>query len=230
MGAGDGWQAVTAAIAARLSPHGLDIVHPFAVGWFNAGVEAAQRLPDFGRADALGVLLGNTRALWEPFRTAYREDTALQACADPIDNYVEERVYDALTPLGVGSSVWCAHFPRRLAIQRLADVTGLAPLSAVNLNVHPIYGPWFALRAAVTLDLAGPSGEAPKTVPSCPDCARTCMPAFERARAAQVGKDDIAETWPLWLAVRDACPVGRAYRYSDEQIRYHYARDRSVLS
>jgi methylmalonic aciduria homocystinuria type C protein len=226
----DDWQAVTAAVAAQLAPQGLDIVHPFAVRWFNAGVAPAQRLPAYGRADALGLLIGNTRALWAPLRAAYRVDTALQACADPVDSYVEERVYAALAPIAIASSVWCAHFPRRLAIQRLADVTGLAPLSAVGLNVHPLFGPWLALRAAVVLDMPGPAGAAPATLPSCPDCARTCMPAFERARAAQADEDDIAATWPLWLAVRDACPVGRAHRYSEEQIRYHYARDRSVLA
>jgi hypothetical protein len=35
--------------------------------------------------------------------------------------------------------------------------------------------------------------------------------------------------WRAWVAVRDACPVGRASRYGDEQIRYHYAKDRGVL-
>jgi methylmalonic aciduria homocystinuria type C protein len=55
------------------------------------------------------------------------------------------------------------------------------------------------------------------------------MPPFERARDAQVGREGISDTWPLWLAVRDACPIGRAHRYDDAQIRYHYARDRSAL-
>lgn len=230
MAPGDDWQAVTAALAARLAPHGLDLVHPFAVRWFNAGVAAAQYLPDHGRADGLGILIGNTRALWEPFRLACRAEPALRQSSDPIERYVEVCITPAVSALAVPAAIRWAHDPPpRLPIQRLADVTGLAPLSAVGLNVHPIYGPWFALRAAVTLDMPGPAGDAPRSVPTCPDCARTCMPAFERARAAQAGKDGISETWPLWLAVRDACPVGRAYRYSDEQIRYHYARDRSVL-
>jgi methylmalonic aciduria homocystinuria type C protein len=55
------------------------------------------------------------------------------------------------------------------------------------------------------------------------------MPLFERASAAQAGRDGIGDTWPLWLAVRDACPVGRAHRYCEDQIRYHYAGDRTAL-
>lgn len=47
------------------------------------------------------------------------------------------------------------------------------------------------------------------------------MPALDAALGA--------EDWRRWLAVRDACPVGRAHRYSDAQIAYHYTKDRGVL-
>lgn len=231
MRAGDDWGTLAAAVARRLRPHGLDLVHPFAVAWFNAAVEPAQRLPDLGRGDALGLLIGNTRALWAPFLAAGRADAALRDAADPIDRYAETRVAPAVAALGVRSALRWAHASApRLAIQRLADVSGLAPLSPVGLNVHPVYGPWFALRAAAVLDVAGPAGAAPAAALPCPDCPRTCVPAFERARAAQAGRLGIAATWRLWLAVRDACPIGRAFRYDEAQIRYHYARDRAVLA
>lgn len=224
------WRALTATIAARLGPHGLDIVHPFAVARCNERLEGARRLPDLGRRDALGVLIGNTRALWAPLVAAYGAEAALRAAADPVEHYVEERVRSAIAGLAVRGVIrWAHEPPPRLAIQRLAELSGLAPLSAVGLNVHPLYGPWFALRAAVVLDAAGPAAGPPLALP-CPDCARTCAPAFERARAAQDGKHGIAETWPLWLAVRDACPIGRAHRYGAAQIRYHYARDRTALT
>ncbi|HSQ00782.1 MAG TPA: hypothetical protein VL049_26455 [Candidatus Dormibacteraeota bacterium] len=230
MRSGD-WRTVTTAIAARVRPHGLDLIHPFTVTWFNAAVEPARRLPDCGRADALGILVGNTRGLWGPFLAARRADPALRASADPIERYVEARLTPVVAGLGVRSALRWAHDPPpRLAIQRLADVTGLAPLSPAGLNVHPVYGPWFALRAVVVLDLAGPAGDPPATALACEDCVHTCMPLFERARAAQLGQTGIDDTWPLWLAVRDACPIGRAHRYDEAQIRYHYARDRSVLS
>ena len=227
----DDWPALTAAIATHLQPHGFDIVHSFAVAWFNDAVEPAQRLPDLGRADALGVLVGNTRAIWPPFVATCRSDAAMRDAADPVERYVETRVTPVIAALGVRSAVRWAHDPPpRLAIQRLADVTGLAPLSPVGLNVHPIYGPWFALRAALVLDVAGPPGEAPRPPLPCPDCARTCQPSFDRAMAAQRTRTGISETWPLWLAVRESCPIGREWRYDEAQIRYHYARDRSVLA
>jgi hypothetical protein len=39
----------------------------------------------------------------------------------------------------------------------------------------------------------------------------------------------LGESWPLWANVRDACPVGKVHRYGDDQIRYHYAKDRMML-
>jgi methylmalonic aciduria homocystinuria type C protein len=223
------WRACATRLAAALAAPGLDIVHPFPVAAFNDRADAAQRLPDLGRADALGVLIGNTRALWAPFVAACAADPALRASADPVDRYVERCVGAAVDALGIRGIVRWAHAPPpRLPIQRLADATGLAPLSPVGLNVHPVYGPWLALRAAVVLDVAAPPALPAAALP-CGDCPRTCGPAFDRARAAQRGRFGLARTWRLWLAVRDACPIGRAHRYDEAQIRYHYARDRAAL-
>ena len=54
--------------------------------------------------------------------------------------------------------------------------------------------------------------------PALCDCGERCAAAFERAREAQ-------GTWPDWLAARDACCVGRAHRYGDDQLAYHYTKN-----
>jgi len=217
-----------AALAAKLAPRGLDLVHPFALGWVNKDLPAEQRLA--GGDDQLGILIGNTRALWAPFVAAVRAGGALAAAADPIDRYCEAVLGAALDEAGVVAAVRWGHEPApRLAIQRIAALAGLAPQSAVGLNVHPTYGPWFALRAVLVVDESGPSGAPPAVASPCVDCARTCGPAFERAQAAQATRQGISETWPLWLEVRESCPVGRQWRYPEPMIRWHYARDRSAL-
>jgi len=214
-----------------LAQRGFDLIQPFAAWWYNDAVAAEHRLPDFGRARALGVLIGNTRLLWAPFIAAWRADAALRADPHPIDRYTESRLGPLLQVAGVGCAVRFAHepAPRRIAIQRLADVSGLARLSRVGLNVHPVFGPWIGLRAAVVFDVDGPAGAPPEAADPCADCRRTCGPAFERARAAPGADTDPADAWRLWLAVRDACPVGRAHRYGEDQIHYHYTKDRAVL-
>jgi len=119
--------------------------------------------------------------------------------------------------------------PRRVAMQRLAEVAGLAALAPSHLAIHPIYGPWFGLRAAIVVDVDGPPPRPPVTR-AC-DCAHGCAPALDQALAAGPPRDgaELRERWRLWLAVRDACPVGRAHRYGEEQLTYHYTGDRSLL-
>lgn len=232
---GSTWQALAEPIAGRCRSRGLDLVVPFAVGWYNEAVEPPQRLPDLGRASALGLLVGNTRALWPTFVAALRQNPARLESEDPLDAYVEDALCQALAPLPHRWTVRWAHAtaPAPIAIQRLAEVAGLAWTAPSRLAVHPGYGPWIALRAAAVLDVDGPPGAPPRLARPCTDCERACGPAFGRAvveTAAQAsGASGLGATWATWLAVRDTCPVGRAYRYDDEQIRYHYTKDRTVL-
>lgn len=186
----------------ELATAGLDVEHPF-------DAEAAAREPGWqclaGR-ERRGILIGNTRALWAPFRAAE------QVSAHPLEHYVE-RTIDRAFP---GARVFYAH--RRydgafLPFQRLAVATGLGALSEGGLVIHPMYGPWLALRAVVVVD-GEPVARTPIAKPCT--CEAACAEALARARAA--GGD-----WRAWLAVRDACTL-RDHRYSDEQIRYHYTK------
>jgi len=215
-----------AELTAGCSGLGFDLVQPFALEWYNDAVAPVYRLPDFARPRGLGVLIAHTRALWQPFCTAWRRDAALRGDADPLDRYTQTRLGDLVAGLPLRSALRCAHEPepRRPAIQRLAALCGLAPLSLVGFNVHPRFGAWIGLRAAIAFDCDAPPGAPPAMANPCVDCARTCVPLFERARLA-TGPD----AWRAWLAVRDACPVGREHRYSEEQIVYHYTKDRRVL-
>ncbi|MEQ8279756.1 MAG: hypothetical protein RMA76_04420 [Deltaproteobacteria bacterium] len=216
------WERATDALASTVAVAGLDLAMPLDVARYNAAVPEPYRVDTFGREHPLGVLLGNTKALWPCFVEAL-EDEALASNADPLDTYVMQRVGDALLDLPYATEAYFVHEPppRRVAMQRLADLSGLAPLSeTTHLNVHPEYGPWIALRALVVIDVDGPA-EAPTRAEVCVDCASTC--------GAQVTRAITSGDWRDWLAVREACPVGRTHRYSDAQIRYHYEKNRDAL-
>lgn len=214
---------------------GLDLLQPFEVAEYNRAVEALYRIPDYGRSSALGLLIGNTRSLWPRFRAALHARPQLLDEEHPLDTFVKEQVLGALQPLADRWEARWAHEPppRRVAMQRLAHISGLAYLSPSYLSVHVIYGPWIALRAAVVVDVDGPSRPASDPPNPCAGCDNDCMPKFRHAVAATGpalgGPAAIQQHWPLWLAIRDACPVGRLYRYSDEQIRYHYTKDVQFL-
>ena len=203
-----------------LAEAGFDICHAFDPAAV-AGEPGLAALA--GSAPARAWLVGNTRALWPRFLEARRADPALAASDDPLDLYTERQIERGIA--GTGARAWFGH--RRyggafLPMQRLAVATGLGSLAPTQLVIHPVYGPWFALRAVIVAP--GAAAAAPPPLAAACTCGEPCREAFARACAASG-----PEAWRAWLAVRDACPVGRAYRYDDDQLRYHYTKMRRCL-
>jgi methylmalonic aciduria homocystinuria type C protein len=168
------------------------------------------------------MLVGNTRALWPKFLAARRADPELAASSDPLERYVESSIECAVAS-SPGARVYYSH--RRydgafLPFQRLAVAIGLGALAPTQLVIHPIYGPWFALRAII-VTVAGPTPRREESIPQPCNCTRACFNALAHANTTN--------SWQSWLAVRDACPIGRSWRYGDDQIRYHYTKDASSL-
>lgn len=234
---------ITEALASELASPGFELLGCVAVDAYNAALEeplASYRLPDLGVAQALVVLVGNTRALWPRFLAAYAS-TSLGRELHPLDAY--SRLHIGPAAARVADRFGVAHalrysfdpVPHAVAVQRLAVVSGAAEASPVGLCVHPVHGPWFSLRAALVFAVDGPPARV--APPTCSRCVeRPCIAARARAIAAsgvpaeQITCEIFTAQWPAWLAVRDACPIGRAARYSDQQIRYHYAKQLRTLS
>lgn len=222
------------ALCGTLSELGFDLVQPLQVGWYNAVVEPHLRLDDFGAGTNLALVIGNTRHLWSKLLARLRSDSELARAEHPVEAYTEDSILRALRMLAVATSVRWSHErgAASVAFQRLAHVAGLAYLSPTHLSVHSVYGSWIALRAVVSLPVSASELEKPELQHPCGDCTERCLPAFERAVAAHRGPLDqaaIRAHFPLWVAFRDACPTGRAERYTDAQIRYHYLADREQL-
>jgi len=190
---------------ANLTAAGFDVAHTFDT----AAVAGEPGLAMLAGEARLGILIGNTRALWPPFTAAMR-DPALAAERDPLERYTEQTI-GAAFPTGArifyGHRLYDGAF---VPLQRLAAATGLGALSPNHLVIHPIYGPWFALRAIVVTH-GDPPARAAIAMPCA--CSSSCTASFMRAQRS----DD----WRDWLAVRDSCAL-RSWRYSDDQIRYHY--------
>lgn len=218
------------------APRGFDLLQPLQVGWYNRAVAASYRVPEPGGPASLAVVIGNTRALWEPFRQAVATDPALADALHPLQRYTTRVILAAVAGLGLACDVRFDFTPppRRVAMQDLAHIAGLAYKSPSYLSVHPTYGPWIALRALLVFPVSGPPGPAPALKAPC-DCERHCAAKLARAielsqRDRQaISTDDVAATWRAFVAVRDACPIGREYRYSEPQIGYHYAKERAWL-
>jgi hypothetical protein len=196
-------------IAEQLSEAGLDIAHVF---------DAHAVATEFGwlaGRERRGILIGNTRALWPKLLEAMR-DPEFAGEPDPVDRYVTAAI-DRIAP---GARVYYSH--RRYAsergdvflpFQQLAVATGLGALSEGGLVIHPIYGPWLALRAVLVVD-GEPVARAPIAKPCV--CDARCGASLQTALAS-------TGDWRAWLAVRDSCALA-GFRYSDAQIRYHYTK------
>ena len=217
----------------QLAPLGFGLCAGFDVSTYNAAVPTQFALPTMGRRFPVGVLIGNHRGLWKPFTRAYSEQAALQRSPDPLDQYTEASVYESLRVVSLGHEVRFGHSPEPspVAMQQLAQVAGLAELTPAHLSVHPTFGPWIALRAAVVFDLDEEVEFAELRGVCDAETERACAEAFAAALRLTDGRghEAIRETWEAWLAVRDACRVGRAYRYCERQIGYHYTHARHFL-
>jgi methylmalonic aciduria homocystinuria type C protein len=164
-----------------------------------------------------GYLVGSTRALWPRFVAARAADPALDRDPNPIERFTVETI-DWVAASLPDARVFYTHRQYDgafLPFQRLAVASGLGALAPTHLVIHPIYGPWFSLRAAIVCAGEPPATSAPIT--RCCACTNKCGEAFERAVAATTDRP------AAWLAVRDACTAGREHRYTDEQIAYHYS-------
>lgn len=219
---------MAARFAGACAEAGLDLTFAFSVGQYNRQAADDQRLFDFGRTDALGVLVGNTRQLWPVFKGALSADPALAADTDPLDRYVTARLGElASRTLSRPFQLVLAHAPPPFPLQRLAEAIGFAALSPSHLAIHPEHGPWLALRAVVLVDVEGPPASGRPVASPCRGCSAPCVPALRHALAVTptpLSERGIAEHAADWIAIRDACPVGRASRYGEEQLSYHYTK------
>lgn len=237
-----GLATFTTSLAAR----GFDLVATCSVADYDRRVPAEFRFADPlarheppVRADDVIVLIGASRTIWPAFAAALAREPARRLEAHPFDRWSSEVIATLVADLPPSRVVDLRMVfegpPHAFAAQHLAEATGLACRGPAALSVHPIFGPWFALRAALVLRGVGavPASQADPICDRCP--TRACVPALEHALgesrrpASPPDHGQVREQWRLWLAVRDACPVGREYRYSENQIRWHYAHDRSAL-
>lgn len=192
-----------------LARAGLDLEHRFDA----RAVARELELPAI--AGDLGIVVATTRAVWPTFLAERREED------HPLDRYVERTIESAFE--GVPTARW--YFAHRrygerfLPMQRIAAAAGMGTLAETHLLVHRDYGPWIGLRAVIVVDGVAPPLRTDRE-PVC-TCSAPCRDAMSRALASN--------DWRDWLAVRDACPVGREHRYSDAQIAYHYTGDVKFL-
>lgn len=228
------WRSVTRRLTAALAPAGIDLVAPMQVGWYNRAEPSEIRLPEPAGPGSLALVLGNTRALWGPFLATLRRHPSRLTRANPLDRHVEATLARAVADLAPEPSIHLGHGSqgRSYSLQRAAAASGLVSLAPCHLVIHHEVGLWLGLRGVLVLDLPGPEAPVHTSPSPCDSCqARPCLALMAQALGASAGPPrTIRHRWRPWLAMRDACPVGREHSYSEPQIKYHYTVDRIALA
>jgi hypothetical protein len=228
--------AVLAALERALGDCGLNVVAPIAAAAFDAACAPVSTLTLDGLlagARAAALVGSGGRGFFERFAAGSPE--ASDGAPHPLDRFTKRvadaAAADALASLGVAHATY---FPfdwaePRIPFQRLGRAAGLGGPGPLGLQIHPVYGPWWAYRALVIVDRALPS--RPPVGDGCAGCAAPCVAACPAHAVARTGfavgachaRRLAAEPCRLSCAARIACIRGPEHRYADAELAFHMA-------
>jgi hypothetical protein len=150
----------------------------------------------------------------------------------PLDGWTRHVTEELAARLAAGA-LFPFEGPPYWPFQRWAMRAEPVAVSPLGILIHPDYGLWHAYRAALlfgeTLELPTPAAR-PSPCETCAEkpCLTACpVGAFTRsgyaveACAAHIAAPAGALCMEEGCRARDACPVGRGYRYPAPQIRFH---------
>jgi len=219
-----------AVIAAALEPSGL-----VPRGWLAPEPEVAPLLAD-GRPAAGICLIGNAGGgFWSAFHAWWQ---AHSESGHPLDDWSKDAINPVAASLGA-EAVYPSDKPWQPFQQWAMLAEGLRA-SPLGLLIHPVFGLWHGYRAAILFGEADlvKTPEPRSIITSYPCDACTAKPCLSACPVGAFGADGFDVTvCRAHLATdagqkgcvvsgclaRDACPVGRDYRYEAAQIRFHMA-------
>ena len=223
-----------------LAPYGLNLIGTTTVTAYEALVptqyHVASLLPE---AKTLVVIGNGGGQFWEGFRSYYQKRPSyLQEHEHPLDDYTVEVIEKTLTPiLAQSGSAYCYCYPFRfwsepVSFMHIAQAAGLASPSILGVVIHPVYGPWMALRAAVLINQELHAEPVAAGFNPCPTCVeRACMAACPASAISTEKGWDIPGCVQHRLRVttdcvdycraRFDCVYGREHRYPLDELQYH---------
>lgn len=231
-----------AALTGALTPHGLNLIGAARVADYDAGVPAASALARIVPGARTVIVIGNGGgAFWDAFRAASTADSTPRDDAHPLDAFTRRVVDAAVARVGVGGVVlYPFDFPAvPVSFVHLGESAGLGRRGLLGVLLHPVYGPWIALRAAVAVPDVLAAPRPADGFDPCPGCVeRACVAACPGGAvtaagwdvprcAAHRGRPD--DPCASRCHARVECVIGRAHRYPAAALAYHQQRARPLL-
>jgi hypothetical protein len=221
---GSSASGVFADLSAALAPHGLIIrggFHPLA--------------GEVGHDDvATVILIGNAgAAMWGAFAPH------IDGTKNPLDRWTKQ----VIDPIAVRFGAHAAYpfGPDLWPFQRWALRAESVHASPLGILIHSEYGLWHSYRAALFFSQVLDLPQRPDRQSPCDTCAaKPCLSAcpagafngrsYDLPACANHLSSPEADCGNVGCHARNACPVGKEWRYPDAQIRFHMAAfSRTVL-
>ena len=219
-----GASSIPSELSHALHPYGLILRGGFHPEPGEPGLEGGGTLLLVGNAGA---------AMWNAFAPH------IDGAPDPLNRWTT-RVVEPIADEFGGRALYPFGKPH-WSFQRWAQRAETLYPSPLGLLIHPEYGLWHAWRAALIFSerLQLPTRQdAPNPCASCDEkpCLTACPVSAFSGRsydmpACAAHLTQTAATCPsVGCHARNACPVGRMWRYPEAQIRFHMAAFRRSVS
>lgn len=172
------------------------------------------------------LCFGNTKDLW------YHAKELLQNnIQDPFDKILVPNAIklslEICQKYNLSCNIFMSHSfePYLLSFQDLAVITDIGVYSNdLKLVIHPIYGPWFALRFALLIDC---DNIDPNELNLALENRPICNLELNEEEFKEAAKYLSEEYDPLsHILARKSISLGSNEMYDDDQIAYHYGLNR----
>ncbi|ORY44388.1 hypothetical protein BCR33DRAFT_766022 [Rhizoclosmatium globosum] len=142
----------------RTCSHGLDICVPFTAEFYNDHFGEHPPIPTLSSSGCtLSILVANNKNLWDHFKQHLILNPSAIDVRNPLDDYVASCIQASLINVVGLSTRTDVRFAfdkgdKFVAFQNLGQMIGEAFYNrSVFLCSHPVYGPWQAFRAVITI-------------------------------------------------------------------------------
>jgi epoxyqueuosine reductase QueG len=217
----------------------MNLVGATSVAAYDARVASGRPLADrAGDARGIVVVANGGADLWHAFRAAMPADHGEH---DPLDRFTRAAVEDAARDVaGAHCHFPFDPFPAALDFRALGELAELGRPSLVGVLVHPEFGPWISLRAAILVPDEVVAPRPADGFDPCPTCVeRPCIAACP-VGAVGPGGWDVPRCVAHRLAAeancaagctsRLDCVYGRNHRHPPDALAFHQAAARRSMA
>jgi hypothetical protein len=227
-------------IRTSAASHGLNLVGAVPAPIYNAVVAPHLQTQPLDHDARSIVVIGNGGGgFWRAYRSHLQHHPQWERRHNPLDDFtrevIENEIAGRLRDRGLRCMVvYPFETGATLHFMELGRLAGIGGPSRLGVLIHPVYGTWIALRAALLMDeMLDVPGDGLGFDP-CPQCVpRACMPACPARAVSDSGWDVIGCLKHRVEAAPDCgqgcysrlqCVIGPQHRYPEDEIRHHQER------